>query len=80
MPIDNRFLLGALSFVAEALDESALCLPAANALRELCDANRTKLADHIAEFGQLHARLPSMPVSLLLLVFPHGSNYISFSS
>ncbi|EJD04736.1 ARM repeat-containing protein [Fomitiporia mediterranea MF3/22] len=63
VPIDNRYLLGALSYVAEALDESTLCLPAANALRELCDANRAKLADHIAEFGQLHARLPSIPDS-----------------
>ena len=62
VPVDNRYLLGALSYVADALDELVLCLPAANALRDLCDANRLKLADHIAEFGQLHARLASLPV------------------
>ncbi|OCB89261.1 ARM repeat-containing protein [Sanghuangporus baumii] len=63
VPIDNRYLLTCLSYVAEALDEPALCLSAANALRDLCDANRTALAQHIVEFGQLHARLPSIPDS-----------------
>ncbi|KAL5498163.1 hypothetical protein ACEPAH_2293 [Sanghuangporus vaninii] len=63
VPVDNRYLLTCLSYVAEALDEPALCLSAANALRDLCDANRTALAQHIVEFGQLHARLPSIPDS-----------------
>ncbi|KAI5120002.1 hypothetical protein M0805_008463 [Coniferiporia weirii] len=63
VPVDNRFLLGALNFVVEALDEPIMCLQAANALRELCDANRAKLASHIADFGQLHARLPRIPDS-----------------
>ena len=60
--MDNRYLLNALNYVVATLDEPSLCLQAANALRELCDANRTKLAGHVADFGQLHARLPSIPV------------------
>ncbi|KAH8115086.1 ARM repeat-containing protein [Phellopilus nigrolimitatus] len=63
VPVDNRFLLSTLNYVVQALDEPALCLSAANALRELCDANRTNLANHIADFGQLHARLPMIPDS-----------------
>ncbi|THH07205.1 hypothetical protein EW145_g3549 [Phellinidium pouzarii] len=61
--VDKRLLLGALDYVAVALDEPILCLQAANALRQLCDANRAMLAKHISEFGRLHAHLPSIPDS-----------------
>lgn len=54
--------MGVLTYVVQALGEPALCLQAANALRDLCDANRTALASHIAAFGELHASLPSIPV------------------
>ncbi|KAI0290272.1 armadillo-type protein [Multifurca ochricompacta] len=40
--------------------EPSLCLPAANALRDLCDANRTALAPHITAFGELHAGLSNV--------------------
>ena len=62
VPIDERYLLNALNYVVGALDEPSLCLQAANALRDLCDANRQKLAKHIASFGELHSRLPAIPV------------------
>ena len=50
-------LLAVLDYVALALNEACLCLPAANALRDLCDANRAALAPHITAFGELHAGL-----------------------
>jgi hypothetical protein len=50
-------LLAVLGYVAPALNEASLCLPAANALRDLCDANRAALAPHITAFGELHAGL-----------------------
>ena len=34
----------------------SLCLSAATALRNLCEANRTALAVHIGAFGELHVR------------------------
>jgi hypothetical protein len=40
-----------------ALSDASLCLPAANALRDLCDANRSALAPHVTAFGELHAGL-----------------------
>lgn len=54
-----------MNFVVQALGEPSLCFHAANALRDLCDVNRTALAGHISAFGELHARVPSFPVSLL---------------
>lgn len=53
-------LLTVLNYVAPALSEVSLCLPAANALRDLCDANRAALAPHITAFGELHAGLSSV--------------------
>jgi hypothetical protein len=50
-------LMNAISYVVTALPEPALCLPAANALRDLCDANRAALAPHIGAFAELHAGL-----------------------
>lgn len=73
----------AISYVAAALPEPSLCLPAANALRDLCDSNRAVLAPHIASFAELHAGLTDVPVcwislSLLLVsdayVIGHGEN------
>ncbi len=58
----------AISYVVSALPEPDLCLPAANSLRELCDANRTALAPHISAFGELHAGLSRIPVSVLCQV------------
>jgi hypothetical protein len=40
-------LMNTISYVVAALPEPALCLPAANALRDLFDANRAVLAPHI---------------------------------
>ncbi|CAL1698588.1 unnamed protein product [Somion occarium] len=54
-------LLNALSYVVSALTEPSLCLPAANTLRDLCDANRTALAPHIVAFGELHAQVANIP-------------------
>lgn len=56
-------LMSAITFVVAALPHPGLCLFAANALRDLCDANRTALAPHIAAFGELHAGLTGIPVS-----------------
>ena len=54
--------MGAITYVVPALTDPALCLSAANALRDLCDANRTALAPHISAFGELHAGLTGIPV------------------
>ncbi|KAI0051285.1 hypothetical protein FA95DRAFT_1676011 [Auriscalpium vulgare] len=54
-------LMNVLTYVVAALPEPALCLQAANALRDLCDANRTALAPHISAFGELHAGLVGVP-------------------
>lgn len=56
--------MNAISYVVSALPEPALCLSAANSLRDLCDANRTALAPHMTAFGELHANLSGIPVSL----------------
>ncbi|KAI0937932.1 hypothetical protein AcW1_002387 [Taiwanofungus camphoratus] len=57
----SALLIGAVSYIVAALPEPALCLQAANALRDLCDANRTALAPHIGAFGELHAGLIGIP-------------------
>lgn len=57
----TTLLMNIISYVVAALSEPSLCLPAANALRELCDANRTVLAPHIGAFSQLHAGLTGIP-------------------
>lgn len=56
-------LMNSISYVVAALPEPALCLPAANSLRDLCDANRVALAPHIGAFAELHAGLIGIPVS-----------------
>lgn len=65
---DATILMGVVSYVVAALSEPSLCLPAANALKELCDANRLTLAPHLSAFGSLHAGLSSIPVSAFLRV------------
>lgn len=58
LPVGSSdLLLAVLSYVAPALNDASLCLSAANALRDLCDANRVPLAPHITAFGELHAGL-----------------------
>ncbi|KAH9886674.1 ARM repeat-containing protein [Cubamyces lactineus] len=54
-------LMNAITYVVSALPDPTLCLFAANALRDLCDANRTALAPHIGAFGELHAGLTGIP-------------------
>jgi len=63
-------LMNSIQYVAEALSESPLCLPAANALRSLCDANRIALAPHLHAFGSLHASLAIIPVMIKLIPSP----------
>jgi hypothetical protein len=48
-----------ITYVVSALSPSTPILhhPAANALRDLCDANRAKLTPHISDFGQLYANI-----------------------
>ncbi|KAF8742077.1 ARM repeat-containing protein, partial [Rhizoctonia solani] len=56
-------LLDAVGYVVAALEEPAVCGDAARALKELCDANRVRLAPHIQSFGELHQRLPRIPAN-----------------
>ncbi|KAF5376630.1 hypothetical protein D9615_007856 [Tricholomella constricta] len=56
-------LMSVLTYVASALTDPSLCLQAANALRNLCDANRKALAPEIGAFAELHAALGSIPDS-----------------
>jgi hypothetical protein len=56
--------MSALSYVVSALPEAQLCLPAAIALRDLCDANRSALAPHISAFAELHANIANIPVGV----------------
>ncbi|KZP33116.1 ARM repeat-containing protein [Athelia psychrophila] len=57
----SSLLMNAINFVVTALPEPSLCLQAANALRDLCDANRSALAPHIGAFAELHAGLTGVP-------------------
>ncbi|KAF8124319.1 armadillo-type protein [Boletus edulis] len=59
--LSPSLLMNAISYVVSALSEPSLCLPAANALRDLCDANRAALAPHIGAFAELHAGLTGIP-------------------
>ena len=59
--MSSNLLLSVISYVVAALPEPSLCLQAANALRDLCDANRVALAPHISAFGELHAGLVGVP-------------------
>jgi len=59
---EPNLLLTVLSYVVSALPDPSLSLPAATALRNLCEANRKDLASHIGAFGELHAGLNNIPV------------------
>ncbi|TFK99936.1 ARM repeat-containing protein [Pterulicium gracile] len=61
VPGQQSLLMNAIGLVVNALSEPVLCLSAANALQELCDANRTALAPHIGAFGTLHSGLATIP-------------------
>jgi hypothetical protein len=61
-PPQPNLLLTVLAYVVSALPDPSLCLSAATALRNLCEANRKDLAVHIQAFGELHAGLNSIPV------------------
>lgn len=63
-------LMNSIQYVVEALSEPSLCLPAANALKGLCDANRMALAPHLHAFGALHASLANIPVRVEPIPFP----------
>ncbi|EJD43963.1 ARM repeat-containing protein [Auricularia subglabra TFB-10046 SS5] len=58
---DGALLLSVINYVVGAIHEPALCLSATNALRDLCDSNRSALAPHIAAFGELYSKLDSIP-------------------
>jgi hypothetical protein len=58
----SPLLMNAVSYVVAALPEISLCLDAANALQDLCDANRAALAPHIGAFAEIHAELRGIPV------------------
>ncbi|TFK33337.1 armadillo-type protein [Crucibulum laeve] len=60
---EPNLLMTVLGYVVSALTDPSLCLQAAVALRNLCDANRKALAPHIAAFGELHAGLEQIPDS-----------------
>lgn len=59
---EPSLLMSAISYVVAALPEPHVCLQAADALRDMCDANRDALAPHIGAFGELHAGLTGIPV------------------
>jgi len=63
-------LMNSIQYVVEALSEPSLCLPAANALKGLCDTNRMALAPHLHAFGALHASLANIPVRIEPIPFP----------
>lgn len=69
---DTFLLMSAVSHVVQALREPGLCFHAANALRDLCDANRTALAPHISAFSDLHSGLAEIPVSIITHVDGDG--------
>jgi hypothetical protein len=54
--------MNAVSYVINAMRLLPLCWIAANALRDLCDANRVALAPHINSFAELYAGLTGIPV------------------
>lgn len=58
----SNLLMNVVSYVVSALTDPLLCLQAAIALRNLCDANRKVLAPQIGAFAELHAGLGSIPV------------------
>ncbi|THV01907.1 ARM repeat-containing protein [Dendrothele bispora CBS 962.96] len=62
-PPKQDLLMTCVSYVVQALPVQTLCLQAASALRNLCDANRKALAPQIGAFAELHAGLAQVPDS-----------------
>jgi hypothetical protein len=62
-------LMNAISYVVAALSEPSLCLEAANALRDVCDANRKTLAPHIDAFANIHVGLTDIPVRDIIFLY-----------
>ncbi|KAF9513538.1 hypothetical protein BS47DRAFT_1393254 [Hydnum rufescens UP504] len=58
---DASILLRCISFVVVAVRDPTISFIAASALKQLCDANRTQLAPHIASFAELYASSVSIP-------------------
>lgn len=60
--------MDAISYVATGLNDDALALRAANAFKDLCDANRLTLARDITVFGHLYVGLGSVPVRISFIL------------
>lgn len=73
-------LLGALTFVVAGLPDKVLCLSAAGALKQLCDANRANLAPHIASFGEILSSSTAIPVSIPELRMTMSSYHVEQNS
>ncbi|KAF8305820.1 hypothetical protein DL93DRAFT_2065964, partial [Clavulina sp. PMI_390] len=56
-------LLSGVTFVVAGLRDPQLAIFAAGALEQLCDANRTQLAPHIASFGEVLAETRVIPTA-----------------
>ncbi|KAF8511488.1 ARM repeat-containing protein [Hysterangium stoloniferum] len=61
LPAYDRLLMDVVGLVVAALHVPSLCFPAANSLKEMCDANRIALAPHMAAFGDLHSGIAAIP-------------------
>ena len=66
---EPSLLLTVLTYVVSALTDPSLCLSAAVALHNLCEADRKYLATHIDAFGELHAGLDRILVHPLIWFF-----------
>lgn len=60
---NSNLLMTVLGYVVAALTDPSLCLQAALAMRNLCDANRKALAPQMGAFAELYAGLGSIPNS-----------------
>ncbi|KIJ41891.1 hypothetical protein M422DRAFT_68108 [Sphaerobolus stellatus SS14] len=59
----SALVMDVITYVASGLNEGPLAFRAATAFKDLCDANRTTLAQHIAMFGNLYADMGRIPES-----------------
>lgn len=66
---NSNLLMTVLGYVVAALTDPSLCLQAALAMRNLCDANRKALAPQMGAFAELYAGLGSIPVCLSFFPF-----------
>ncbi|KAF8331847.1 armadillo-type protein, partial [Cantharellus anzutake] len=58
---DSALLLKVVAYVSRSLGEHGLSLVASTSMKQLCDANRTQLAPHIASFGDVLVLAGSVP-------------------